>query len=82
MTTALDRIESRLRRAGKTAEDAKLAIIALRVENQRLENFVTDAITLLRSHQNKPMVEGFLDELFAHKEKWRYLPVKKEIGNV
>ena len=78
MTTPLDRLESRLRRAGKTAEDAKRALVALRVENQRLENFVTDAIALLRSHQNKPLVEAFLGDLFAHKAEWQYVPMKQE----
>jgi len=81
MTTALDRLESRLRRAGKTTAEAAAAIVALQVENRRLENFVADAIALLRSHQNKPLVEAFLDDLFAHKAEWRYVPAKQRSGS-
>ena len=42
----------------------------LKLELAMREAFMADAIALLRSHQNKELVEPFLDKLFEHKSLW------------
>jgi hypothetical protein len=45
-------------------------VAQLRMELAMREAFIADAIALLRSHQNKELVEPFLDKLFEHKSLW------------
>ena len=42
----------------------------LKLELAMREALIADAIALLRSHQNKELVEPFLDKLFEHKSLW------------
>ena len=54
----------------KTSEAWKREVEQLKLELAMREAFIADAVALLRSHQNKELVEPFLDKLFEHKSLW------------
>ena len=54
----------------KTSEAWKREVEQLKLELAMREAFIADAVALLRSHQNKALIEPFLDKLFEHKSLW------------